>query len=119
MATAEELRAAFDKVDANQKADKVDATGRPKRVHTRLTYIGEERIVEVPPFSAGDAMEAEEEFDDVYLRIKFRAVVQGWMVWRALHRHADIAERPTTPFNEWRNTADQIWDEGDDGVPLD
>ena len=118
MATAEELRAAFDKVEANQKADKVDETGRPKRAQTRVTYIGEDRIVDVPPFSAGDAMDVEEEFDEAYLRIQFRAVVQGWMVWRALHRHHDQAERPAAPFKEWRKKVDQIWDEGDDGVPL-
>ena len=95
-----------------------DETGRPVRPFTKLTYLGRDDIVDVPNSAAGDAMEAEEVFDDHYWRIHPKVTVAGWMNWKALQRHPDPAERPTVPFKEWRATVDQIWDEDKDGNPL-
>ena len=100
-----------------------EAAQPPKRVKSYLTYLDRPgEVVEVPFSTAGDVMAAEEvlgEGEVPFMKLTLQARTEGWMVWRALGRHPNEAERPETTFDVWRETVDQIWNAGDDADPLE
>ena len=111
-------------VEAAGQTDDEEVVGRPKRTKSFVSYLGSERIVAVPLTTAGDIMAAEEALGKdgettPFVQLQFQARTQGWLVWRALGRHPDEAERPALKFDAWRETVDQIWDEEADVVPLE
>ena len=100
----------------------------PKRVRSYLTYLGDDRIVEIPFTTPGDILAAEETLGPQsrlesgeplpYVRLQWQSKTNFWIIWRALGRHPDEAERPQTEFEVWRETVDQIWDDRGEPPPL-
>ena len=99
-----------------------DEKGRPKRLRSFFTYLSDpDRVVDVPLATPGDVVAAEEKFGEglkPFHELVGLSKLKSWMIYRALSRHPDEAERPVVPFEDWLDTVDHLWDEEPDVGPL-